>query len=248
MRLDGKVALITGGASGIGQATARLFAKEGAKVVIADINDKMATETSGSIKKAGGEATFVHADMCVLTDLENMVKETVKRYGKLNIFYHNAGIRGVGSLEKTSEQNWDKQMAVHLKAGFFGAKYAIPEIKKSGGGSILFTSSGAGAKAHLGNIPYGLAKAGLIMLAKYLAIQYIKDNIRVNCILPGITPTPFYAQVNMAEVEQKWLQSIPIGRFAKPEEIAAAALFLVSDEASYITGVALPVDGGILAT
>lgn len=252
-RLRGKVALITGAASGIGLATAKLFAKEGAKVVIADIKDKEANQTVEIIKKAGGEAVFTHTNVAKVAEIEKMIKTVVDAYGRLDIFYHNAGVAGPGYLENTSEEAYDLAMAINLKAGYFGAKYALPELRKAGGGNILFTSSSSGIRPSATVSPsYSVAKAGLIMLTKALAVYLAKDNIRVNCICPGpITTTPLWPDfvsrnpgINPDELTERIIQLLPMKRSGRPEEIAEAALFLVSNEASYITGIALSVDGG----
>jgi NAD(P)-dependent dehydrogenase (short-subunit alcohol dehydrogenase family) len=257
MKLDGKVAVITGSATGIGKATAILFAREGAKVVIADIKDKEANETVKMIEQVGGKAIFTHVDVAVVAEIEKMIKTAVETYGRLDIFYHNAGIAGPGFIEHTTEKDYDLAMAINLKAGFFGAKYAIPEIKKAGGGCILFTSSSVGLKpSPTGSISYSVAKSGLIMLTRALALYLAKDNIRVNCICPGpIVMTPFWSDVvtrrsgiNAEEYINAIIeQTVPLNRSGTPEEIAEAALFLVSPEASYITGIAFSVDGGSAA-
>lgn len=253
--LEGKVAIITGAATGMGRATAKLFASEGAKVSITDIKDKEANETVKMIKEAGGEAMFSHIDVAKLDDLQKMVKITVDTYGKLDIFYHNAGIAGPGSIDVTSEADYDLTMAINLKAGFFGAKYAVPELRKAGGGCILFTSSsGGGLKPSLGSPTYSLTKAGLVMLTRTLASHLAADNIRVNCIAPGAVETPLFpsfftrgADWNFEEVKKTIKERRPMKRFGMPEEIAEAALFLASSKASYITGVTLAVDGGFAA-
>jgi NAD(P)-dependent dehydrogenase (short-subunit alcohol dehydrogenase family) len=254
MKLDTKVALITGAATGIGRATARLFAQEGASIVIADIKDKEGSETVEMIKNAGGEARFVHVDVASVDELEKMIKTAEDTYGRLDIFYHNAGVAGPGNIEGTGEKGYDLSMAINLKAGFFGAKYAIPLIRKSGGGSILFTSSASGVHpSPAGSPSYSVAKAGLIMLTRALALSEAKDNIRVNCICPGpITSTPLWpdfvsrnAGVNPDELTRAIVdQTVPLKRPGTPEEMAEAALFLVSPQASYISGVIFPVDGG----
>jgi len=252
MKLEGKVALITGAATGIGRATAILFAKEGAQVVIADINDKDANETMRIIKKDGGDAFFIHVNLVNIIELEKMVRMTIAKYGKIDIFYHNAGVAGPGRLELTTEDAYDQLMDIHLKAGFFGAKFAAPEIKKAGGGSILFTCSGLGLRPSTQSPAYSASKAGLIMLTRALAVALAKDGIRVNAICPGpITTTPLWQGVlsrNPNIVPEEYakmnIQNRPIKRFGTPEEMAQVALFLVSPEASYITGIALPVDGG----
>jgi NAD(P)-dependent dehydrogenase (short-subunit alcohol dehydrogenase family) len=252
MKLEGKVALITGAATGIGRATAILFAKEGAQVVIADINEKDADDTVQKIREEGGDALFTYANLLNTTEIEKMVKTTIATYGKLHIFYHNAGIAGPGRLELTTEEAYDRIMDIHLKAGFFGAKFAAPEIKKAGGGSILFTASGLGLRPSSESPTYSVSKAGLIMLTRALALALAKDGIRVNAVCPGpISSTPLWQgvltrnpEIVPEEYTQMNIQARPIKRLGIPEEMAQAALFLVSPEASYITGVALPVDGG----
>jgi NAD(P)-dependent dehydrogenase (short-subunit alcohol dehydrogenase family) len=254
MKLKGKVAIITGAATGIGRATAKLYAKEGAKVVIADINDKGANDTVNSIKQDGGESIYFPTNVVKVSDLEAVVKSAVDIYGRLDIFYHNAGAAGPGLLDNTSEEAYDLSMAVNLKAGYFGAKYAAEEIRKVGGGSILFTSSASGMRVSPAGSPsYSTAKAGLIMLTRALAVYLAKDNIRVNCICPGpVTSTPLWPQfvsrnpgINPEQLTKTIVEkTVPLKRPGTPEEMAAAALFLVTPEASYITGVALPVDGG----
>jgi len=255
MKLEGKVAVITGSASGIGRATARLFAKEGAKIVIADIKDREGNETVQLIKEAGGEAVFTHVNVVVVTELERMIKVAVETYGRLDIFFHSAGIAGPGRRELTSEETYDLTMAVNLKAGFFGAKYAAPELGKAGGGCILFISSGAGLRpSPAGSPSYAVSKAGVIMLTRDLALYLAKDNIRVNCISPGPTNTQILQDAisrdvgqDPEQVKRGLLERQAIKRLAMPEEIARAALFLASPQSSFITGITLCVDGGIAA-
>ena len=252
MKLEGKVALITGAATGIGRATAILFAKEGAQVVIADINEKDADETVQRIKRDGGDAFFAYTNLLNIIEIEKMVTTTVATYGKLHIFYHNAGVAGPGRIELTTEEAYDQIMNIHVKAGFFGAKFAAPEIKKAGGGSILFTGSGLGLRPSSQSPAYSVSKAGLLMLTRALAVSLAKDGIRVNAVCPGpISSTPLWQgvlarnpEIVPEEYTQMNIQVRPIKRLGTPEEMAEAALFLVSPEASYITGVALPVDGG----
>jgi NAD(P)-dependent dehydrogenase (short-subunit alcohol dehydrogenase family) len=252
MELQGKVALITGGATGVGRASAILFAKEGAKIAIADINDTDANETVCTIQKNGGDAIFIHSDLRDMAQVENMVRTTVSTFGKLDIFYHNAGVAGPGRIELTTEEAYDQILDIHVKAGFFGSKFAIAEMKKAGGGVILFTGSGLGIRPSKQSPAYSLSKAALLMLTRALAVALADDGIRVNAVCPGpMDSTPLwkgvlarnpdivpdaYAKMNM--------QVRPIKRLGTPEEMARAALFLVSPGASYITGVALPVDGG----
>jgi NAD(P)-dependent dehydrogenase (short-subunit alcohol dehydrogenase family) len=252
MRLEGKVVLITGAATGIGRAAAILFGQEGAKVVIADIKDQEANETVTMIKKAGGEAFYTHVELTKVAEIEKMVKTTVNKYGKLDIFFHNAGIAGPGYLESTTEEAYDLIMSIHMKAGFFGAKYAAPEIRKSGGGSILFTSSGQGLRPSSQSPAYSVSKAGIIMLTRVLAVALAQDNIRVNAICPGlVTTTPFWpsytsrnSSVDPDVFTESSINLRLIKRSGTAEEMALVALFLLSPEASYITGIALPIDGG----
>jgi NAD(P)-dependent dehydrogenase (short-subunit alcohol dehydrogenase family) len=252
MKLAGRVALITGAATGIGRASALLFAREGAHVAIADINETDGLATHEEIRRRGGEAIFVRADLARIAEIETMVADTVARFGRLDIFFHNAGVAGPGRLELTSEEAYDRIMNVHVKAGFFGAKYAAPEIAKAGGGSILFTGSGLGLRPSSQSPAYSVSKAALVMLTRTLAVALAEDGIRVNAVCPGpIDSTPLWAGVlarNPEIVPEDYVRMNrevrPIKRLGTPEEMAHAALFLVSPEASYITGVALPVDGG----
>ena len=250
MKLEGKVAVITGAATGIGRAAAVLFAKEGAKVVIIDIKDKDGNETVRMIQEAAGGAIFTHADVAVVTELEKAIKMAVDTYGRLDIFFHNAGVPGPSSLEQTSEEVYDRCMTINLKAGLFGAKFAVPELKKAGGGCILFTASSLGLRPSPQTLTYSVSKAGLLMLTGSLARILAKDNIRVNAICPGpVVTTALWTGDALhpgrdAEFIKAAVEHVPLKRSGTPEEMAAAALFLVSPDASYITGVALPVDGG----
>lgn len=251
------MAVITGSTSGIGRAGAIVFAQEGAKVIISGRNQERGQEVVSMIKGQGGEASFVLADMLRLADIESLIKKAVDTYGRLDIFWHNAGIVGPDNIEDITAEIYDKMMTVHLKAGVFGAKFAVPEMRKAGGGAILFTSSVAGLKQASYSMTYSLAKSGLVMLTKKLGVDLAKDNIRVNCICPGRVQTGMRPEISAQrakalgitaeEWERKDKQRIPMGRFITEEEVANAALFLVSDKASAITGVALPVDGGFLA-
>jgi NAD(P)-dependent dehydrogenase (short-subunit alcohol dehydrogenase family) len=252
MKLEGKVALITGAATGIGRASALLFAKEGARVAIADVNEKDADKTVQMVRKDGGDAFFTRANLLNVAEIEKMVRAAVAHYGNLHIFFHNAGVAGPGRIELTTEEAYDQTMDIHVKAGFFGAKFAAPEIKKAGGGSILFTASGLGLRPSSESPVYSVSKAALLMLTRSLAVSLAKDGIRVNAICPGpISTTPLWQgvlarnpEIVPEEYAQRNIQTRPIKRLGTPEEMAQAALFLASPEASYITGIALPVDGG----
>jgi NAD(P)-dependent dehydrogenase (short-subunit alcohol dehydrogenase family) len=257
MRLDDKVAVVTAAGSGMGRASAQLFAREGAKVVAADIDPKGGEETVELIRQHGGEAMFVQADVAKVRDMENMVTATVEAYGKLNILFNHAGVPGPRGLEDVEESEWDHSLGVLTKGGFFSCKFAVPEMRKTGGGSILFTSSISGFGGSPNSPLYSLAKGGIIMLVKSLALLLARDNIRVNCIAPGLVDTPMLPQFfgfkpdttdkSRDKIIEHALTLIPLGRFARPEDIAWAALFLASDESSYVTGTTLLVDGGFRA-
>lgn len=256
-RLDGKVSIITAGGSGIGEATAKLFSREGAKVVAADIDLVKGQRVVREILTAGGDAIFVQVDVSKADDMERMVKTTVQTYGKLNILYNHAGIPGPKGVEDVTEDEWERCIKVNLLGGFFATKFAIPEMRKVGGGSILFTASTAGIVGSGFRPTYSAAKGAVVLLTKSLALKLAKDNIRVNCLCPTLTDTPMGPDFMRAKPDEDWaiteatrkrfLTMVPMGRMAKPQEVAYAALFLASDEASFITGVFLPVDGGATA-
>lgn len=249
-KISGKVAIITGAASGIGKATAILFAQEGAKVVVADVVDKLGEETVKMIKESGGKAVFVHADVSKAEDVKNMVKTAVDTYGRLDIIFNNAGIEGTTADTANYPENvFDKVIAINLKGVWLGIKYAVPELLKSGGGSIINTSSVAGLIGFAGLSAYNATKGGIIQLTKTAALEYAKQNIRVNCIAPGVIETPMVDRALKGQPEAKaaFIQIEPVGRFGKPEEVAKAALFLASDDSSFVTGTVLTVDGGLTA-
>ena len=245
-RLDGKVAIITGAGSGMGRAAALLFAKEGAKVVVADWVAGDGEETVRMVKEAGGEAIFVQTDVSKAEDVKKMVKTAVDTYGKLDVLFNNAGI---AELEMTptpeiKEENWDKVIAINLKGVFLGMKYAIPEMLKSGGGSIINTASGAAVQPLPGIASYNASKGGVISLTRGTALEYARKNIRVNYINPG----PTVSRLNPQWVTEIWEKHSASGRLANPEEIAQAALFLASDESSHVTASGVTVDGGQTAS
>lgn len=252
MKLDGKVAIITGAGSGIGRATAILFAQEGARVVVADIVEEAGIETVAQIKANGAEAMFVRVDVSKSAEVENMVGTAVKTYGGLDILYNNAGLTIPAMVTETSEEVWDKSIDVNLKGVMLGCKYGIPEMLARGGGSIINTASMLGLVASPRQAPYCAAKGGVVLLTKQVAIDYAPHNIRVNCICPSEVNTPMHrhfveASPDPEATRQRLLERIPLNRVAEPAEIATAALFLASDDSSYVTGVALPVDGGLTA-
>ncbi len=242
-KLDVKVALITGAASGIGRATALLFAKEGAKVAIADYAPEGGRETAKMIKEAGGEATFIEADVSKAADAERMVKTIVDTYGRIDIIFNNAGIMGpFARTAKTTEETWDLVVNTNLKGVFLGSRYAIPVMLNQGGGVIINTGSFAGIDA-LTRLPaYTASKAGVIALSKAMAMEYGGRKIRVNCICPGGIYTQMTALPDGGEPPV--LPGQPLRRQGQPEDVAHAALYLASDDSSYVTGAILMVDGG----
>jgi NAD(P)-dependent dehydrogenase (short-subunit alcohol dehydrogenase family) len=250
-RLDGKVALITGAASGIGRIAASLFAREGARVVLADVSDEEGNVTAEGIVAAGGHAAYVHADVSTPADAERMVGFAVDRFGSINVLYNNAGIfpGDDGSVTDTPEETWDRVMAINLKGVFLGCKYGIPAMLASGGGSIINVASfvalmGAAAP----QVAYTASKGGVLSMTREIAVEFARRGIRANALCPGPIETPLLAEL-LAEParRERRLVHIPLGRFGQAEEIATAALFLASDESSYITGATFVVDGGITA-
>ena len=253
MRLKGKVAVITGAGSGLGRASAILFAGEGAKVIVAAHREKDGEETLRSIKEGGGDAILVRVDVTKATDLEHAIKAAMDKYGKLDIMLNNAGTPGPGKLiADITEEEWNRVISVNLTGVFLGTKCAIPEMLKGGGGVIINVSSVAAVSPRRYAGAYAAAKAAVIQLTKVTALEYARKNIRVNCILPGPIDTPFFTKVAGGDPEKIAIfkeivrNEVPLGRFAQPEEIARVALFLASDEASYITGAAFAADGGQL--
>jgi NAD(P)-dependent dehydrogenase (short-subunit alcohol dehydrogenase family) len=247
MRLQGKVAIITGAGSGIGRATALLFAREGARVVVADYAAEGGEETVRLIKEAGGEATFVKVDVSKAADAQKMVQAAIDSYGKLDILYNNAGIEGPWApTEDVAEEDWDRVLSINLKGVFLGSKYAIPEMLKQGGGVIINTASVAGLIAVTNMPAYCASKGGVVLLTKAMALENAAKRIRINCICPGAIRTPMFGRLTLDKVatEKAFCDGHPIGRCGTPEEIAYPALYLASDESSFITGTALVVDGG----
>jgi NAD(P)-dependent dehydrogenase (short-subunit alcohol dehydrogenase family) len=245
-KLDGKVALITGAASGIGRATAVLFAREGAKVAVGDYVPAGGQETVRMIKEAGGEAIFVKVDVSKATELEKMVKAVVDRYGRIDILFNNAGIGSRKGTLGTTEDEWDRVINTNLKSVFLGSKYVIPTMLAQGGGVIINTASIAGIMGIPNEPAYCASKAGVIQLTKAMATEFGHQNIRVNCICPGSIQTALTEGNDPARAAARatFLQQLPLNRMGKADEIARAALYLASDDSSYITGAALAVDGG----
>jgi cyclopentanol dehydrogenase len=250
MRLEGKVALISGGARGQGAAEAKLFAREAAKVVIGDVLEKEGQQTEAEINEAGGEALFIRLDVTKAEDWRRAMETTVARFGKLNVLVNNAGIPGAQRrLGDYTEEEWYEVHDVDIKSVFLGTKYAIPEMSKAGGGSIINISSIAGISHAGGSAGYAAAKAGVRLLSKATTVEYGSEGIRANSILPGAVDTLNLRQVigeNLSVLETV-KQIAPLGRLTMPEDIAYAALFLASDESSMIAGADLVIDGGTMA-
>ena len=249
MRLQNKVALVTGSANGMGAAEAKLFAQEGAKVVVADRLDDSGQQVVDAIAAAGGEAYFAHLDVTREEDWQEVITTAVSRYGKLDVLVNNAGISGSYQSDLLSTEAWDRLMDINAKGVFLGIKFAAPEMQKIGGGAIVNISSISGFIGqdyiHMG---YNASKGAVRIMTKSAAVQYAKDGIRVNSVHPGMMP-PMTTSVASADPvrRQQRISLIPLGRPGETIEVAHAVLFLASDEASYITGIELPVDGGYLA-
>jgi len=255
MKLANKIALITGAGSGFGRASATLFAREGAKISVVDLDEKTGQETVSLIKQKSGEAIFIRADVSKSSDVEQMIKKTVDTYGRLDILFNNAGIpMSFTPVENVKEELWDRIQAVNVKSIFLGAKYALPYLKKQGGGVIINTASISGVRPRPGLIAYSASKAAAIMLTKALAIEFAPFKIRVNGLNPVAAETPMLGKFmtpegakgeQLEEGRKRFISTVPLGRLATPEDVANAALFLASDEASIITGANLEVDGGL---
>jgi len=249
-RLDRKVAVVTGAASGIGRGTALCVAREGAAVVAADLNSQGGEQVIGEIAAAGGRAVFQHTDVSSEPDIKALVDRAVSEYGRLDIMYNNAGLPGaVGPIEKLNADDWDKTIAMLLRAVFLGIKHAVEPMRKAGGGSIISTSSIASFLPSPYGAAYAAAKGAVISLTRTAALQLGPDRIRVNCICPGAINTPIWGAdprfSDPAAVAQllDHVQTIP--RVGRPEDIASMVLFLASDESEWVTGQAMIVDGGL---
>jgi NAD(P)-dependent dehydrogenase (short-subunit alcohol dehydrogenase family) len=250
-RLKGKVALITGAGMGMGREAAVLFAEEGARVVVCDINRAAAEETVRLVEKAGSQALAAVGDVALEADVRRMVEDGLRRFGALHVLYNNAGVLWKDrdrSVLETDEAWWDRVMAINLKSVFWVTKYGIPHLRAAGGGSIILVGSvSALAGFTRAQDAYTAAKGALMAVNKSLAIQFAKDNIRSNIIHPGIVDTPLQAPYLSDALRAEFKTAIPLGRIGQPREIAYAALFLASDESSFMTGAEMIVDGGFMA-
>ena len=247
MRLSGKVAIVTGAASGIGRATGLVFAAEGAKICVADISETSGKETVSLIKQKGGEAFFCRTDVSSNSDVATMVNDTVKAYGRINILVNNAAHmdeKDFKTATETAEDQWDRSINISLKGVFLCSRYAIPEMIKVGGGSIINMSSVGGLVGFAAYTAYCSAKGGVIQLTKSLAIDYGKNNIRVNAICPGPIDTASSPEAQDEKLHQWQRDMTVLGRTGAPEEVATCALFLASDDSTFVTGSNLVVDGG----
>ena len=251
MRLEGKVALITGGASGMGKVASELFASEGAAVVLTDLNDEAGQATASGIDAAGRRALYVHADVSKEADARAMVEAAVARFGRLDILYNNAGVMlpEDGSVDTTDEGIWDLTLAVNVKGVAFGCKYGIPAMIAGGGGSIINVASFvAWLGAATSQTAYTASKGAVLAMTREIAVEYARKGIRCNALCPGPIETPLLMQLLSDEQKrQRRFVHIPMGRLGQAKELANAALFLASDDASYMTGASLIVDGGITA-
>jgi NAD(P)-dependent dehydrogenase (short-subunit alcohol dehydrogenase family) len=250
--LADKCALISGGASGIGRATALLFAREGAAVAIADLDESRGLEVVGQIQEGGGCAVFVLCNVAVAADCRRAVRATVEELGGLDILFNNAGIIRRADVVDTTEEEWDRVMAVNAKSVFLMSKYAVPVMAERGGGVIVNTASGWGLAGGRNAVAYCASKAAVVNLTRAMALDHGGQNIRVNCVCPGDTNTPMLRDEarQLGEQEGAFLAEAadrPLGRVGRPEEIAQAVLYLASDAASFVSGAALVVDGGGLA-
>jgi NAD(P)-dependent dehydrogenase (short-subunit alcohol dehydrogenase family) len=250
--LKGKRVIVTGGASGIGRATAQLFAREGAEVAIADINDLAGQALTREIQADGGKALFIHCDVTSAEDCRQAVQTTVDKLGGLDILFNNAGTIRRADVVETSEDEWDQVMAVNVKSVFLMSKYAIPVMAEAGGGVIINSGSGWGLKGGGKAVSYCASKGAVVNMTRAMAIDHGPQNIRVNCVCPGDTDTPMLRREaeELDQSEDSFMEEAadrPLGRYGQPIEVAQAVLYLASDGGSYVTGATLVVDGGGVA-
>lgn len=245
-RFSGKVAVITGGASGIGAATARLLHGEGASVVIADLD--VAGGQALADELGQGRALFVATDVADFAQVQALIDAAVQRFGRLDVLFNNAGIGSLSAIADLPVEDWKRVLAINLDGVFFGCKAAIPVMRRQGGGAIVNTASASGMAGDFGFAAYNAAKAGVINFTRTAAIDHARDGIRVNAVCPGPVDTPIIAGIQAVPgLRSQWNECVPMGRFAQPAEIAEVVAFLASDAASYVTGVSVPVDGGLTA-
>ncbi|WP_088034166.1 SDR family NAD(P)-dependent oxidoreductase [Evansella clarkii] len=246
MRLEGKVAVITGGASGIGEYTARAMVEEGAKVVVSDMNDDLGNTLVEDLNTNGQNAVYVHADVTSEADAEKMINTAVTEFGKIDILFNNAGIGALRASEDLPLDEWRKVISVNLDGVFLTAKHAIKAMQKNGGGNIVNNASILGHVGQAQTAAYTAAKGGVVNMTRALAVEYAQQNIRVNAVCPGYIETPLLSQLD-EDMKNHLVSLHPIGRLGRPEEVAKAVVFLASNDASFVTGANLLVDGGYTA-
>ena len=251
MKLDGRVAIITGGNTGIGRASSLLFAQEGAKVVVAGRDSSKGHEVVGEVKRSGGEATFVVTDVSKSTDVRRLVERTVSLHGRIDILFNNAALSPIGNVLTTSEEEWHAVIETNLTGTFLCTKYVVPHMQRQGGGAIINTGSINSVMAMKDEAAYDASKGGVLMLTRATALDFAKDKIRANCILPAAIETPMlrgilHQAANPKEAESELIRKHALGRIGTPDEVARVALFLASDDSSFVTGTAVAVDGGML--
>ena len=247
MKLKDKVAFITGFGSGLGQAIAVLFAAEGAAVAGTSPTESKGRATVAMVEKLGGQALFWPGDVADSAQMKSLIDETIRRLGGLDIVVNSAGVRTNGSITEITEEDWDRPLDVNLKGAFIVSRLAIAEIKKRGGGVILHIAARSGMLGQSGRAAYCASKGGMVRLTEAMAMDHAKDKIRVNCICPGPTRTPM-VDTSTPEKLARYKTRVPLGRIGEPEDVAQAALYLASDEASFVTAAILPVDGGMRLT
>lgn len=248
--MNDKIALVTGASSGIGRATALAFASEGASVVVSDVDKTGGAETVALIESKGGKSIFIPADVSNGADVKSLIEQIVRHYGRLDYAYNNAGIEGIATpIAETTEENWDRVIDINLKGTFLCLKYELQQMLKQGSGAIVNCSSVAGLVGFSGTPAYVASKHGVVGLTKTAALDCAQTGIRVNAVCPGVIDTPMVDRVTgkAPEAEAAMARMEPMGRIGRPEEVAAAVVWLCSDAASFVTGIAMPVDGGYVA-
>jgi meso-butanediol dehydrogenase/(S,S)-butanediol dehydrogenase/diacetyl reductase len=250
-RVDGKAAIVTGAASGLGRAAAERLAEEGACVCVSDVDAAAGKAVVDGIKQAGGKAIFVKADVSKERDAERLVNATVKTFGRIDVLVNNAGIRASGSVHQTSLADWEKIMAVDLRGVYLCARFAVPHMLEQRAGSIINISSVSGVLGDYGMAAYNAAKGGVTNLTRNMALDYARDGIRVNAVCPGSIMTPMlegaYSEIGHREASRKFNAAYPPGRVGEPREVAHLILFLASDESRFVSGANILIDGGITA-